>query len=91
VKPIHSKQVLRVDFGEAPDGDPLMASSGGNTCLIWNFGGAGPSGSAPIITLGHTKPVQCQVGAVHLRLLGPFRRPQLCSSRERSRLHSWLQ
>ncbi|KIZ01805.1 hypothetical protein MNEG_6156 [Monoraphidium neglectum] len=56
----YSGKVLRVDFGVAPDGDPLMASSGGNTCLIWNFGGAGPSGSAPIITLGHTKPVQCQ-------------------------------
>ncbi|KAI8469457.1 MAG: WD40-repeat-containing domain protein [Monoraphidium minutum] len=52
--------VTRVDFGASLGGAPLLASCGGNACLVWDFGGPGPAGGAPTVALGHTKPVQCQ-------------------------------
>jgi len=54
----HGK-VQHVDFGVGVDGEPLLASCGGNACMVWNFGGEGPAGSAPTIMLGHTKQVDC--------------------------------
>ncbi|GBF98413.1 hypothetical protein Rsub_10478 [Raphidocelis subcapitata] len=56
----YSGKVNRADFGVSVDGDPLLASSGGNQCMIWDFGGPGPAGSVPAITLGHTKAIDCQ-------------------------------
>jgi hypothetical protein len=54
-------QVTRVEFGISVEGGPLLASSGGNSAMVWDFSGTGPAGSAPTLTLGHTKAVDCLV------------------------------
>lgn len=40
----------------------MLASLGGTQCTVWDFTGPnGPAGSRPVIGLGHTKTVTCQV------------------------------
>lgn len=52
-------QVACVEFGASVDGAPLLASCGGNACMVWDFSGEGPAGSAPTMCLGHTKALDC--------------------------------
>jgi hypothetical protein len=40
----------------------MLATLGGTQCIVWDFTGPqGPAGSRPVIGLGHTKTVTCQV------------------------------
>lgn len=40
----------------------MLATLGGTRCTVWDFTGPdGPAGSLPVIGLGHTKTVTCQV------------------------------
>jgi hypothetical protein len=67
--------VTRVDFGASVDGAPLLASTGGNATMVWDFSGPGPAGSAPTLAVGHTKVVDClvraRVGAGAGKRVGP--------------------
>lgn len=50
-------KVKHSDF--APNGSPLMASSGGTSCTVWDFSSS-PAGSIPTVTVGHTGGITCQ-------------------------------
>jgi hypothetical protein len=40
----------------------MLATLGGDQCLVWDFTGPeGPAGSKPVVGLGHTKTLTCQV------------------------------
>jgi hypothetical protein len=40
----------------------MLATIGGTQCTVWDFTGPdGPAGSLPVVGLGHTKTVTCQV------------------------------
>ncbi|PRW55973.1 WD40 subgroup [Chlorella sorokiniana] len=52
----YESKVTCVDFN--PQGD-RMASSGGDKCTVWNFSGA-PTGTMPVLTVGHLGNVTCQ-------------------------------
>lgn len=42
----------------------MLATTGGTQCTVWDFKGPqGPAGSTPVVCLGHTKTVTCQVGS----------------------------
>lgn len=40
----------------------ILATLGGSQCMVWDFTGPdGPAGSKPVVGLGHTKTITCQV------------------------------
>lgn len=44
----------------------MLATLGGTQCIVWDFTGPnGPAGSIPVVGLGHTKTLTCQVGWFH--------------------------
>lgn len=44
----------------------MLATLGGTQCTVWDFTGPqGPAGSIPVVGLGHTKTLTCQVGLQH--------------------------
>jgi hypothetical protein len=56
----------------------MLASLGGTQCTVWDFTGPqGPAGSIPVVGLGHTKTVTCQVRStpktVHSRIVHNMR------------------
>lgn len=55
----YSSKVTHVDFNRE---GRLLASAGGSQTTIWDFAGDGPADSVPLVALGHSKTVTCQVG-----------------------------
>jgi hypothetical protein len=44
------------------DSNTMLATTGGTQCTVWDFTGPdGPAGTLPVVGLGHTKTVTCQV------------------------------
>lgn len=42
----------------------MLATLGGTQCTVWDFSGpSGPAGTIPVVGLGHTKNLTCQVGS----------------------------